>query len=221
MSFASRTFGAVGKLVMVAAMLGAFLAGLAGVVYMSLSGEEIRVPEITGKDFLESERELASLGLKIKRRADRPSSEKVNTVLEQLPKAGESVKTGQMIYVVVSRAGLAGEETPSPLTKDLNADDSEKIEEMISEKPKRSKSNANANAKKKPDTTRDTSADNSDSNSSANDTSPPKADGPDKKEPAADPGEKKDKEPATGKGPAPATSRPAAGDKKPKNPTRP
>ncbi|HVQ56945.1 MAG TPA: hypothetical protein VMS29_09335, partial [Pyrinomonadaceae bacterium] len=60
---------AIGKLAVVALLMVAFLAGMAGVVYMSLSGQEITVPEITGKDFFESEKELAALGLKIKRRA--------------------------------------------------------------------------------------------------------------------------------------------------------
>ena len=33
---------------------------------MSLQGSEVQVPEITGKDLSEGERELADLGLKIK-----------------------------------------------------------------------------------------------------------------------------------------------------------
>jgi beta-lactam-binding protein with PASTA domain len=120
---------------------------------MSLSGSEIKVPEIVGKDFVQSEKELAALGLKIRKRADRVSEEQMNTVLEQLPKAGETVKTGQWISVVVSKAGATSEETPSSLKKDIETDDSEKIEEMISDKPKK-KANSNTN-KKKADTTRD------------------------------------------------------------------
>src|SRR5687767_6428101 len=153
MSILSTGFSAVGKLIMVVVLLAAFLAGMTGVVYMSLSGTVLKVPEIVGKDFIESEKELAALGLKIKRRADRVSEDPINTVLEQLPKAGETVKTGQMILVVVSKAGLAGDETPASLKKDIETDDSEKIEEMISDKPKR-KTNSNT-SKKKADTTRD------------------------------------------------------------------
>lgn len=148
---------------MLAVLLVAFMAGLAGVVYMSLSGDEITVPEIVGKDFVESEKELAALGLKIKRRADRPSGDKINTVLEQLPRAGEMVKTGQLILVVVSKAGEVGSEPPKSLIQDIESDDTKKIEEMITDKPKRSKSisnsnaNSNANAEKKiAETTRDT-----------------------------------------------------------------
>ncbi len=128
----------------------------------------MKVPEIVGKDFVESERELADLGLRIKKRADRPSTEKPNTVIEQLPKAGETVKTGQMILVVISKGGAEGDETPVTLKKNTNEeDDSEKIEELISDKPKKSsKSNQNVNSsKKKTSTTRDVLSNNSNSNS--------------------------------------------------------
>lgn len=163
MGIINTGISAIGKLVALGTLIAAFGVGLTAVVYVSLSGTEIKVPEIVGKDFVESERELASLGLKIKRRADRPSSEKVNTVLEQLPKAGETVKTGQLILVVVSKEGTPSGETPKSLIKDIEADDTKKIEEMISDKPKRARSSSNANSaannsQSKADTTRDTIA---------------------------------------------------------------
>jgi len=169
MSFVKKSASAFGKLFTVIALAGTFIVGLVGVIYMSLQGEELKVPEIIGKDFVESERELASLGLRIKRRADRPSADKPNTVLEQLPKAGDTVKTGQMILVVTSKAGLEGEETPAAIKKNADEDDSEKIEELISDKPKKnSKANANANAnKKKTSTTRDVLSNNSNETSNA------------------------------------------------------
>ena len=167
MSFAKKSASAFGKLFTVIALAGTFIVGLVGVIYLSLQGEELKVPEIVGKDFVESERELASLGLRIKRRADRPSSDKPNTVLEQLPKAGDTVKTGQMILVVTSKAGLEGEEAPATIKKNTDEDDSEKIEELISDKPKKSnKANTNANAnKKKASTARDVLSNNSNENS--------------------------------------------------------
>lgn len=160
MNFAKKSLSAIGKLIAAGFLVLAFAGGLAAVVYYSLSGKEITVPDITGKDFFESEHELAALGLKIKRRAERVSDAKMNTVLEQLPKAGETVKTGQMILVVVSKAPAPGEEPPSSLKKDINEDDTEKIEEMISDKPKKPRpaanSNANSNANtRKAETTRD------------------------------------------------------------------
>lgn len=164
---------AIGKLFIVAALAGTFLFGMGGVVYMSLQGDEIRVPEITGKDFVESEKELAALGLKIKKRADRYSTEKQNTVLEQLPKAGETVKTGQMILVVTSKLDPEGGEAPATIKKtDQDEDDTEKIEEMISDKPKKSnKAITNSNSsKKKADTKRDVISDKSGTNSNSGST---------------------------------------------------
>jgi len=185
MGIISKGFSALGKLVTVVILLAAFAGGMVGVVYMALSGAEIKVPEIVGKDFVESEKELAALGLKIRKRADRVSDEQMNTVLEQLPKAGETVKTGQWISVVVSKAGqVNGEPTPSSLKNDIDTDDSEKIEEMISDKPKK-KTNSNTN-KKKADTTRDVIANTSTSNTSTDLTKPvepAKADDDNKKVP--------------------------------------
>jgi hypothetical protein len=172
-SLINSGFSAIGRLGALALLAGAFLFGLAMVVYMSLQGSEIQVPQITGKDLSESEKELASLGLKIKKRADRISAEQPGTVIDQLPKAGETVKTGQLILVVTSKGPGEGGNTP-PSLKDTDEDDSDKIEEMISEKPKKPKANSNTN-RKKADTTRDVNAapsnSNSDSNSNSNSNS--------------------------------------------------
>lgn len=169
MSLVKSSFSALGKLLIVAVLSATFLFGLVGVVYMSLQGDEIKVPEIVGKDFLASEDELAKLGLKIKRRADRFSDEKVNTVLEQLPKAGETVKTGQMILVVVSKQNPNGV-VPDTIKQGDEKDDIEKIEELISDKPKKtSNSNDNSN-KKKSSKTRDVAANTSDNSSETDKT---------------------------------------------------
>ncbi len=177
MSVVKKGASAFGKLFVLIALAAAFIAGMVGVVYMSLQGEEIKVPEIVGKDLNAGEQELAALGLRIKRRAFRPSTEKANTILEQLPKAGDTVKTGQMILVVISEAGLSGEDIPSAIKKSGDdEDDTEKIEELISDKPKKSgKANANAASnKKKTSTTRDVLSNNSNaanSNSANSNTS--------------------------------------------------
>ncbi len=148
---------ALGKLIVVAALAATFLAGLIGVVYLSLRGEEVNVPEMVGKDFYESEREISSLGLKLKRRATRYSEEKPNTVLEQLPKAGETVKTGQTILVVLSEANPEGSESPATLKKDAgsaaNTVEENDSTDITPDKPV--KTNKNANVKKPAATTRD------------------------------------------------------------------
>jgi len=199
MGFISAGASAIVKLSGLAVLLLAFLGAMAGVVYMSLSGTEVTVPEIVGKDFVESEKELAALGLKIKRRADRSSAEKMNTVLEQLPRPGETVKTGQLILVVVSKAGQVADETPKSLQKDIEADDTKKIEEMISDKPKRAKTNSNSNAAKKTaDTTRDTIA----NTPLTTDTDPVKSDptgeNSNKKDPGTGTGDKSKSNSSTG-----------------------
>jgi beta-lactam-binding protein with PASTA domain len=171
---------ALGKLLIVAALAVTFLFGLVGVVYMSLQGREVKVPELTGKNYAESEKELSLLGLKIARRADRVTADAPNTILEQLPRPGETVKTGQIIRVVTSKQGPPGEETPKTLKKTGDEDDTEKIEEMISDKPKKPKANSNTN-KKKADTLRDVNGNTSNSNSISDSTDP----GANKKEPGA------------------------------------
>lgn len=187
MSVISTGLSAIGKLVFVGVLLAAFLAAMAGVVYMSLSGSEVKVPDITGKDFVDSEKELAALGLRIRKRADRESTEKINTVIEQLPRAGDTVKSGQWISVVVSKAGLTPDQAPPPsLKKDVEQDDSEKIGEMISDKPKKPKANTNTNANTKKGTDLNANVSTSNSNDAKADT------GDDKKDPAGDKGDKKD-----------------------------
>lgn len=162
MSIVNSGVSAIGRLAAVAVLAAAFLFGMAGVVYMSLQGKEVQVPEITGKPLDTGETELASLGLKIKKRADRFSEEAPGTVIEQLPKAGETVKTGQMILVVTSKGPGDGSQ-PKSLLPTNEQDDTEKIEEMISDKPKKAKANTNSN-RKKADTARDVTSENSNSN---------------------------------------------------------
>lgn len=181
MSIVNSGVSAIGRLAALALLAGAFLLGMAGVVYMSLQGAEIKVPEITGKDLGESEKELALLGLKIKKRADRFSAEKPNTVIEQLPKPGETVKTGQLILVVTSK-GQGDTDQPASLKNTSEEEDAERIEEMISDKPKKPKANANTN-RKKADTARDVTGNTADGTTTgnSNSTDPPS----NKKEPGS------------------------------------
>ncbi len=172
MGFIKKIGSAFGKLIIVALLAAAFLLGMGFVVFRSLEGSEVVVPEIVGKNYAASEKELEALGLRIKKRADRYSEEQPNTVLEQLPKPGDTVKTGQMILVVTSKPNGEGDEKPTTLKKGnqtVDQDDSDKIEELISDKPKK-KSNSNTNTtKKKAPTTRDVIKDETNSNSSNSD----------------------------------------------------
>lgn len=223
-SILQRGYTALGRLAIIAGLAAAFLFGLVGVVYMSLQGKEVKVPEITGKDFNESEQELASLGLKIKRRADRFSTEKPNTILEQLPHPGETVKTGQMILVVTSKSNGETEQAPSSLKPAVEEDDTEKIEKMISDQPKK-KSNSNTNAnKKKTDKTRDVTEDNTNSNSNSNSDAP---DANSAKKPTDNSTDKNHKDNGNEKKPAgqpankPATMKPIIIEVPPRKPVKP
>lgn len=217
---------ALGKLLILAALATTFFFGLVGVVYMSLQGRVVQVPELTGKSYEESEKELSLLGLKIKRRADRVSSDAPNTILEQLPHPGDTVKTGQMILVVTSKQGPPGEENPTALKKTGDEDDTEKIEEMITDKPKKSKANSNTN-KKKADTTRDVLGNISDSNSNST-TGEPSSN---KKDPGTNnsSGEKENKNtsgPQNGKSDKPPVNktiviRPTSGESRPRTTGKP
>ena len=194
---------------MVALLAAAFVVGMIGTVWLSLRGEEIQVPEIVGKDFSESEKELAALGLKIKRRSYRYSQEKPNTVIEQAPKAGDTVKTGHQILVVVAQQDPEGTEAPAPLKKD----DKDEVESLDNNTGKPKTTNKNANVKK-PEKTRDVisnkankNANTGNSNSnSANGNSKSNSNGTDNKNSST---------PATNKSPNPAKTPAAKPDKPP------
>ena len=166
MGLAKTGLSAMTMLGTVIVLAAAFLFGLASVVYMSLQGTEVKVPELVGKNQNEAKNELTNLGLQIKVRASRPSTDAPDTVLEQLPKPGETVKTGQLIFVVTSKPTAQPDETPATLPKSIDEDDSQTIEDMITDKPKK-KSNSNTN-KKKPDTTRDVLGNTATSTSNSN-----------------------------------------------------
>ncbi len=128
-----------------------FLFGLVSTVYLSLRSPEVRVPEVVGKDRFEAERVLGEAGLNFRVRATRPSNQsKPDTVLFQLPRAGEVVKAGQTVAMDVSRAAKEGEASEGEAT------DKKVAEEQAAEnantspanenKPKRNRnSNKNAN----------------------------------------------------------------------------
>lgn len=226
MNFIKSGLSAIGKLFIVIALAGTFLVGMASVVYMSLQGNEIKVPEIVGKDFVETEKELSALGLKIKKRADRYSTEKINTILEQLPKPGETVKTGQMILVVTSKVSSEGEETPVTIKKieQEEEDDTEKIEEMISDKPKKPKTGTNSNTnKKKADTKRDAIANKSENDSNSNSTTGDNSNKSNKSNTSIDSSNKTTGAPVKKPNPTPAppTKPPTSGDLRPRTTPKP
>jgi hypothetical protein len=141
-----------------------FLFGVATTVYLSLRSPEVKVPDVIGKDRFDAERILGEADLKFRVRATRPSNEaKPDTVLFQLPRAGEVVKTGQTVAMDISRPTKEGE-SPESVTPD----------EPVENRNTNSASNSNANKPKrpKPRNTNDNVNGNANSNTNGNTNRP-------------------------------------------------
>ena len=87
-----------------------FLFGVVTTVYLSLRSPAVTVPEIIGKDRSVAENDLREAGLNFRVRASRPSRQvKPDTVMFQLPHAGQVVKAGQTVAVDIARVPKDGE----------------------------------------------------------------------------------------------------------------
>ena len=139
-SSSRRILSAAGKLAIVAIVVVAFTFGLVLTVYLSLRSPKIQVPDVVNQQYLEGETTLEKSGLNMRERARRYKPDvPPGVILDQSPRAGEIVKAGQTIAVVVSRARKEGEQPPS--------------EEVAEERKKEEtgearKANENANASK-------------------------------------------------------------------------
>jgi beta-lactam-binding protein with PASTA domain len=143
-SFTAQALTALKRILIVVGIAIAFTLGLLGAIYLSLRSSETKVPDIVGKDRTSAESTISSAGLNFRVRALRPAGDaKPDTVLIQLPHAGEIVKVGQTVAVDISRPTKEGE-TPTSAN-----------------------SNENSNAEKKPDNSNATN-----SNANANDNKP-------------------------------------------------
>jgi len=111
-SFTKQALTALKRILIVLGIAVAFTLGLLGAIYLSLRSSETKVPDIIGKDRTSAEDTISSAGLNFRVRATRPTSEaKPDTVLIQLPHAGEIVKVGQTVAVDISRSAKEGENT--------------------------------------------------------------------------------------------------------------
>jgi hypothetical protein len=149
-SLATRILSIFRSIAIVIAIGLVFLFGVATTVYLSLRSPEVKVPDITGKDRFEAERILGEADLKFRVRSTRPSNEtKPDTVLFQLPRAGEVVKTGQTVAMDISRAAKEGESpetvTPDEPTENRNTNSNTNENRPKRPKPKNTNDNANAN----------------------------------------------------------------------------
>lgn len=132
------------------AIVVVFLFGVATTVYLSLRSPETKVPDVVGKNRFDAEKILEEADLNFRIRAYRPSNQaQPDTVLFQLPRAGEVVKAGQTVAMDVSRPTKAGESpeaTPDESNENRNSNTSANANANVNEnKPKKPK-NTNANA---------------------------------------------------------------------------
>ena len=110
MSVIRQTLLVFKRIAIVIGIAIAFTLGLIGAIYLSLRSSETRVPDIIGKDRAAAENTISDAGLNFRVRATRASGEaKPDTVLIQLPPAGQIVKVGQTVAVDISRPTKEGE----------------------------------------------------------------------------------------------------------------
>ena len=155
MSFTTQALTALKRVLIVVGIAVAFTLGLVGAIYLSLRSSETKVTDIIGKDRASAEDTISSAGLNFRVRAWRPTSEaKPDTVLIQLPHAGEIVKVGQTVAVDISRSTKEGESSASNTNANAgtekksesdNSNSSNSTANSNDNKPKRKPANLNAN----------------------------------------------------------------------------
>ena len=154
MGIGHQAISALRRIGIVALIAITFVFGLSATVYLSLRSPEVRVPEVVGKDRFEAERILAKAELNFRVRATRPSNQvNADTVLFQLPRAGEVVKVGQTVAMDISRGVKAGEASENVVPEDkdnkeatrANGNESTPTKNDNENRPKKNK-NTNKNA---------------------------------------------------------------------------
>ena len=150
MSVVTRILSVFRSIAIVIAIGIVFLFGVATTVYLSLRSPEVKVPDVVGKNRFDAEKILAEADLKFRVRATRPSTEaQPDTVMFQLPRAGEVVKTGQTVAMDISRLAKAGESsesvTPDEPAENRNTNSAANTNENKPKRPKPKNTNENAN----------------------------------------------------------------------------
>jgi beta-lactam-binding protein with PASTA domain len=155
---------AFGKLGVVALIAVAFAFGLVSTIYLSLRSPDIPVPEVVNQSYFDGEKLLAKAGLDIRERAKRyKPGIQPGVILDQTPRAGEMVKAGQTVAVVVARAPKEGEKPPDEAVIE------ERREERGTEGLDQQNKNQNQNANKRRNTNRNANSNaNANGNSAAN-----------------------------------------------------
>jgi beta-lactam-binding protein with PASTA domain len=150
--FIKSALTALKRLAIVILVAIAFAVGLFGAIVLSLHSSQTKVPDIMGKDRAAAEAAIAEAHLNFRVRATRAVSDaKPNTVIIQIPGAGEEVKVGQTVAVDLSRAAKEGEPA-APTTNEIqtqanqeNSGTSDRTN-TNDNKPKRNRNTNNKNA---------------------------------------------------------------------------
>jgi len=171
-SVVTRILSVFRSIAIVLAIAIVFLFGVATTVYLSLRSPEVKVPDVVGKNRFEAEKILADADLKFRVRATRPSTEaQPDTVMFQLPRAGEVVKTGQTVAMDISRLVKAGESsekvTPDEPAENRNSNSSVNTNENKPKRPKPRNTNENANGNTNGNTNKSINANRANTNTSA------------------------------------------------------
>lgn len=149
-----KILSAFGKLGIVALIAVAFAFGLLMTVYLSLRSPNIQVPDVVNQSYVDGEKTLGKAGLDIRERAKRYKPDvPAGVILDQSPHAGEIVKGGQTIAVVVSRPPKEGEQPPHEAAPEETPDEKvsrdagdSKNENQNANRRKNTNANTNKNA---------------------------------------------------------------------------
>ena len=164
-----KVLSAFGKLAVVGLVAIAFAFGLILTVYLSLRSPDIQVPEVVNKSYFDGETELARAGLDIRERAKRYKPDvPPGVILDQSPRPGEVIKSGQTVAVVVRRAPKEGEKPPDETVAE------ERREERGTQAIVENK-NGNSNSRRPRNTNRNSNAN---SNGAANSNAAANSNGP-------------------------------------------
>ena len=155
MSFIKPALTVLKRILIVVGIAIAFSIGLLGAIILSLYSSQTKVPDIVGKDRATAEDVISAARLNFRVRAIRPVSDaKPNTVIIQIPSAGQEVKVGQTVAVDISRPTKEGEQSSvADSNSNTNSDSTAKHENNSSSETnsnennrKRKSSNKNANS---------------------------------------------------------------------------
>ncbi|MGH9766826.1 MAG: PASTA domain-containing protein [Blastocatellia bacterium] len=90
------------RLLMAALLAGVFFVSAGTITYLAVRGRTVEVPNVVGKSEEVAAKELDNAGLVMRVKSRAPDKAPANTISDQSPSAGTTVKTGQIVRVSVS-----------------------------------------------------------------------------------------------------------------------